>query len=130
MKLTPKIVGTLAAMVIVYLAFFTDDYGEKLEFEGTEVYFTEEVSRSEAAKLGKYLVSSGFADGGRKSVQLAKRDTVYRFRMVVPDDVVEDSTDNYIFQAIGQRLSYRVFENAPVEVETCSSGFKTIRVYK
>lgn len=130
MKAVIRIVGLLAALIIGYLAFFIDGYGEKLEFNGTDVYYTELVSEAEAQKLGAYLVSSEFADGGEKSVQLSRRDSVYLFRMVVMDGVTKDSTNDISFMALAWTLSANVFDNAPVELEACDNTFETLRVYK
>lgn len=130
MKVIFRLVGVLAAVIIGYLAFFVDGYGEKLEFNGTDVYYTELVSEAEAQKLGAYLVSSEFADGGEKSVQLSKRDSVYLFRMVVMDGVTKDSTNDITFMAMAWTLSANVFDKAPVELEACDNTFQTLRVYK
>ena len=65
------------------LLYACTSYGEKLEFKKTEVYYTNKVSLKEVQKLGDYLVSSKFADGNRKSIQLTKSDNGnYVFRMV------------------------------------------------
>ncbi|GAB5524455.1 MAG: hypothetical protein Roseis2KO_23270 [Roseivirga sp.] len=130
MKIVFRIVGVLAAVIIGYLAFFIEGYGEKLEFNGTDVYYTEEVTEADAQKLGEYLVSSEFADGNDKSVQLSKRDSVYLFRMVVMDGVTQDSTNDITFMAMAWTLSANVFDKAPVELEACDNTFETLRVYK
>lgn len=130
MKVVFRIVGVLAVVVVGYLAFFINGYGEKLEFNGTDVYYTEGVTEADAQKLGEYLITSEFADGGEKSVQLSKRDSVYLFRMVVMDGVTKDSTNDITFMAMAWTLSANVFDNAPVELEACDNTFETLRVYK
>ena len=126
-----KVKGLLVVAVIfvVYWFFLRTDYGEKLEFNATDVYYTELVTEQEAQKLGEYLIESEFADGREKSVQLSKRDSVYLFRMVVMDGVTEDSTNDITFEAMALTLSWNVFDNAPVELEACSNTFETLRVY-
>lgn len=130
MKVVFRIIGLLAAIVIGYLAFFVEGYGEKLEFNGTDVYYTDMVTEAEAQKLGEYLVSSEFADGAEKSVQLSKRDSVYLFRMVVVDGVTKDSANDISFMAMAWTLSAQVFDKAPVELEACNNRFETLRTYK
>lgn len=39
------------------------NYGDKLEFNATEVYYKDGVTEAEATQLGNYLVTSEFADG-------------------------------------------------------------------
>ncbi len=130
MKVVFRIIGVLAAVIIGYLAFFMEGYGEKLEFNGTDVYYTDMVTEAEAQKLGEYLLSSEFADGAEKSVQLSKRDSIYLFRMVVVDGVTKDSANDISFMALAWTLSAQVFNNAPVELEACDNRFGTLRVYK
>ena len=116
--------------VIVYFVFSSSSYGEKLEFNGTDVYYTDLVTETDAQKLGDYLIESEFADGSGKSVQLTKRDSTFLFRMVVIDGVTEDSTKDISFKALAMLISLQVFDNAPVELEACSNTFETLRVYK
>lgn len=129
MKKVLKIVGLLALAFVVYVVLSIDGYGEKLEFNGTDVYYTEEVTETDAQKLGEYLVEAEFADGGEKSVQLSKRDSVYLFRMVVMEGVTKDSANDMTFLAMTYALSISVFDGAPVELVACDNTFETIRVY-
>ncbi|KYG78980.1 hypothetical protein [Roseivirga echinicomitans] len=116
--------------VIVYFVASSSSYGEKLEFNGTDVYYTDLVTETDAQKLGDYLIESEFADGNGKSVQLTRRDSTYLFRMVVIDGVTEDSTKDISFKALAMLISMEVFDDAPVELEACSNTFETLRVYK
>lgn len=129
MKKVLKVVGLLVVAFVVYIVITLEGYGEKLEFNGTDVYYTEEVTEAEAQRLGEYLVEAEFADGGEKSVQLSKRDSVYLFRMVVIDGVTEDSANDVTFLAMTYGLSLSVFDGAPVELEACDNTFETLRVY-
>ncbi len=129
MKAILKVLGLLVVAFVAYVVFNLDGYGEKLEFNGTDVYYTDLVTEAEAQKLGEYLVESEFADGGEKSVQLSKRDSTYLFRMVVIDGVTEDSTNDVTFLAMTYTLSFGAFDGAPVELEACDDTFETIRVY-
>lgn len=130
MKKALKVIGFLVAAFVGFVIYSMDGYGEKLEFNGTDVYYTDEVTEADAQKLGEYLVSSEFADGGEKSVQLSKRDSVYLFRMVVIDGVTKDSANDISFMALAWTLSANVFDKAPVELEACDNTFETLRVYK
>ncbi len=129
MKKVIKGLGVTLAIIVGYFVYTLEGYGEKLEFNGTEVYYTEMVNEEEAQKLGEYLVEAEFADGGDKSVQLSKRDSTYLFRMVVREGIVEDSTNDVTLLAMTYALSLAVFDGAPVELEACSNTFETLRVY-
>lgn len=130
MKAVLKVIGLLVVAFVAFVIYSMEGYGEKLEFNGTDVYYTELVTEAEARKLGEYLVEAEFANGGEKSVQLSKRDSVYLFRMVVIDGVVEDSTNDITFKTMVWALSSSVFDNAPLELEACDDTFETLRVYK
>lgn len=129
MKKVLKVIGVLVVVFVVYVILSIDGYGEKLEFNGTDVYYQETVTEAEAQKLGEYLVEAEFADGGEKSVQLSRRDSIYVFRMVVKEGIVEDSTNDITLTAMTYALSLGVFDGAPVELEACDNTFETLRVY-
>lgn len=129
MKKVLKVIAVLVVAFVVYVIYSMEGYGEKLEFNGTDVYYTEMVTEADAQKLGEYLVEAEFADGGEKSVQLSKRDSVYLFRMVVMDGVTEDSANDVTFLAMTYALSLSVFDGAPVSLEACDNTFETLRVY-
>lgn len=129
MKKVLKVIGVLVVVFVVYVILSIDGYGEKLEFNGTDVYYQETVTEAEAQKLGEYLVEAEFADGGEKSVQLTRRDSIYVFRMVVKEGIVEDSANDITLTAMTYALSLGVFDGAPVELEACDNTFETLRVY-
>ncbi|WP_422355937.1 hypothetical protein [Roseivirga pacifica] len=129
MKKVLIVVGVLVVAIAVWV-ISKPGYGEKLEFNGTEVYYTESVNKADAQKLGAYLLESGFADGGTKSVQLSKPDSAYHFRMVVKEGVEKDSANDITFQALAMTLSWSVFNNETVVVEACDNTFNTLRVYQ
>jgi len=130
MKRALKIIGFVLVALVAFVIYSIEGYGDKLEFNGTDVYYIGDVTEAEAQKLGEYLVEAEFADGGEKSVQLTKRDSVYLFRMVVLDGITEDSTNDVTFKAMAWTLSMNVFDSAPVELEACDNTFETLRVYK
>ena len=129
MKSILKVIAVIIVAFVAYVVYSMNGYGEKLEFNSTDVYYTELVTKEDAQKLGEYLVESEFADGREKSVQLSKRDSVYLFRMVVMDGVTKDSTNDITFEAMALTLSFNVFDSAPVELEACDDTFNTLRVY-
>lgn len=105
-------------------------YGEKLEFKATEVYYTEHVTKQEAQKLGEFLVSSEFADGRKKSVQLTKNEESgnYTFRMVTNEKAQKEDSYDILFKAISIQISDSVFNGKAVDFHVCNNTFKTLRV--
>lgn len=104
-------------------------YGEKLTFNGTEVYYTTKVTQQDAEKLGEFLIDSEFADGNPKSVQLTKDDTTgnYIFRMVTKKEAVENKAYEVLFKAVAIQISDSVFNKQPVDFEVCNASFKTLK---
>ena len=41
-----------------------EDYGTEKNFNGVQLFYTSEITESEANSLGRYLIESEFADGG------------------------------------------------------------------
>jgi hypothetical protein len=80
-------------LIATQLLISCSNYGDKLEFNATEVYYKGGVTEAEATQLGNYLVTSGFAEGTTKSVQLVRDETSKNltFRMVVTEEVAKDS---------------------------------------
>jgi hypothetical protein len=66
-----------------------NQYGTKLEFNGGELYYTNNVTEAETKKLGEYLVKEGFFDGVRKTVQLDESGATYQFIFLISAAHVE-----------------------------------------
>ncbi|MFY0602897.1 MAG: hypothetical protein JXQ93_03035 [Flavobacteriaceae bacterium] len=116
-------------LVCFTLIIACNTYGEKLEYKKTEVYYTSKVSKEEAQKLGNYLVSSEFADGNNKSVQLTKGDNGnYVFRMVTTKEASENKTYETLFKIFSKQISDSVFNKAPVDFHVCNNTFKTLKI--
>jgi len=107
-------------------------YGKKLNFSKTEVYYTNGISKLEAQNLGKYLVSSGFADDKDKSVQLSKNKTDgnYVFRMVTVKEAINNKMYEAIFKLMAKQISDSVFNGKPVDFDICDNTFKTLKKFK
>ncbi len=117
-------------LITAALIIACSGYGEKLEFDGTEVYYTKGIEKAEATKLGQYLISSKFADGRKKSVQLSKDEKTnrYNFRMVTEEKAAKDSTYNFIFKLMARQISDSVFAGKPVDFHLCDNTFNTLKV--
>lgn len=115
---------------ILFLACITgcNMYGEKLQYNKTELYYTEKASKEDAEKLGEFLVRTEFADDTPKSIQLSKtEDGNYLFRMVVKKDFAEKESYHTILQFYAQQLSDSVFNGKPVDVDVCDDTFETLK---
>lgn len=118
----------LLTLLSIFLFFSCTEYGEKLTFNGTDVYYNDGVTVEQAQKLGEYLIESKFTDGTEKAVQLAKDETTGNlvFRMIVNNDI---DKSNDMFKIFAQALSKDVFNGKPVDMHLCDNKFKTLKVF-
>ena len=118
----------IAAVLMIGLA--CNQYGTKLEYNGGEVYYTDNVTEADAKKLGEFLVKEGFFDGKPKTVQLEKAGSTYQFRMVVQPEKQNDEATAELMKTFASELSENVFNKAPVEMHICDETLKTVKVVK
>ena len=122
-------VGFLGVMFLTVLfAVSCANYGKEKTFNGTQVFYTSNVTESDADKLGKYLVDFGFADGESKTVQLNKTGSVYEFRMVVKKGTEQDQEYRDLGKLIAAEISEYCFNGARVETHFCDDKLKTLIV--
>lgn len=126
MRISKKIILICFSLTIVACS----GYGKKLEYNKTEVYYTSNVKKSEAEKLGEFLVSSGFAGENEKSVQLSKNEESgnYQFRMVTTEEAANSESYQTIFKMFAKQISDSVFNKKPVDFHVCNNTFETLKV--
>ncbi|RCS26325.1 hypothetical protein DUT90_11175 [Polaribacter sp. WD7] len=126
MKITKYVFVLLFSVLILSCI----GYGDRLKYDKTDVYYTMKVEKTDAEKLGNYLVSSGFTDGKEKSVQLSKNDENgnYQFKMVTSKEATDSKSYEVIFRLYAQQISDSVFNKQPVEFHICDNTFNTLKV--
>lgn len=122
--------GVMVLAILLAFGLACNQYGEKLEYNGGEIYYTKNVTEAEAKKLGEYLVKQEFFDGKEKTVQLDKQGGTYQFRMVVVEDKRNDESTLEIFKTFASQISAAVFDKAPVEIHVCNEKLETLKVVK
>lgn len=130
MKNKNFISAILVLTVLLAVGLACTGYGTKLEYNGGELYYTDNVTEAEAKKLGDYLVKEGFFDGKKITVQLDKSGSTYQFRMVVVKEKQTDEATMEIMKTFAGQISKDVFGGAPTELHICDDQLKTIRVIK
>ena len=130
MKKKNFITTILVLTVLMAVGLACGSYGTKLDFNGGELYYTDNVTEADAKKLGDYLVKSGFFDGRKITVQLDKSGSTYQFRMVVVKEKQNDDATMILMKAFAGEISEDVFNDAPTELHICDDQLKTLRVLK
>ena len=103
-------------------------YGKEKIFNGTQVFYTSNVTESDVNKLGKYLIDSGFADGEQKTVQLNKTGNTYEFRMAVKKGIEQDQEYRNLGKQLAAEISKFCFGGANVDTHFCDEKLKTLIV--
>lgn len=116
-------------LVSIVLLASCSGYGDKEVFNGTEVFYKGEITKDEVNKLGNYLISSEFADGRGKSVQLVKNEENgnYVFRMVTNEKAQKEKIYEYSFKALAMQISDSVFSGEPVDFDICNNTFESVK---
>jgi preprotein translocase subunit SecF len=117
----------LVLTVLMVVGLACSSYGTKLDFNGGELYYTDNVTEADAKKLGEYLVKTGFFDGRKITVQLDKSGTTYQFRMVVVKEKQNDDATMILMKSFAGEISEDVFNDAPTELHICDDQLKTLR---
>ncbi|MBN9294450.1 MAG: hypothetical protein J0G96_10770 [Flavobacteriia bacterium] len=117
----------LLCLLAVAMLVSCSNYGDKLEFDGTEIFYTDGATKEQAEKLGNYLQKEGFTDGTKKSVQLVvdKKSGKLTFRMVTSKETAKDEQYNMIFESFSRNISKEF--GMPVNFQLCDELFNTIR---
>lgn len=124
-----KIIKNIAICITLSVLISCSGYGKKLDYKGTEVYYTSNVSKVDAEKLGNYLIKSEFSDGGKKSIQLTKNNktNAYIFRMVITKKASKSKSYEAIFKIFAKQISDSVFNKQPVDFHICDNTFNTLK---
>jgi len=126
MKKIFKIFSVLLISSVVLTS--CEDYGTEKNFNGVQLFYTFEITESEANSLGRYLIESEFADGGEKTVQLNKSGNTYEFRMIVKKGIEQDPEYVELGKYMAAEISTEVFNGAQVDVHFCDEYLETLRV--
>lgn len=126
MKKVSLIFGAMFIAAVILTS--CSNYGKEKNFNGVQLFYTSNITESEANSMGNYLIESEFADGEEKTVQLNKSGNTYEFRMVVKTGIEQDSEYAEMGKLLAAEISSLVFNGAQVDVHFCDENLKTLRV--
>jgi hypothetical protein len=106
-------------------------YGQKLTYGKGELFYTDNVNKQQAEKLGGYLQNVGFWQADRTiSVQLDKAADTFLFRMVVQPSYLNDPAFHQTAVTSVKEFSNNVFDKSPTVIHFCNDQFKTLKVIR
>ena len=119
----------LAILSLTLVSCTPSTQTQKLAFNNTAIYFTEQVSITEVQQLGKYLIQSEFANGSVKRVQLSKNEKTGTYIIKEVADIKRLHSETYRVKAkiTAKQCSELIFNKAPVDFHYCNGNFKTLR---
>lgn len=121
----------LLGLTFLLLISSCTNYGKKLEYGKSEVYYTTNVTEDLAKKLGDYLEKVQFFQPGRKiSVQLDKAEDTFLFRMVTKKEYIDDPKFIQNGKTSITEFSQNVFDSKPVVIHFCDDHLKTLRIIR
>lgn len=115
---------TLLFLTILFTS--CSNYGDKVVYDGTDVYYKDGATKAEADAVGAALQDMEFTDGSTKSVMITK-DSIYNFRMVTMNQYHTDESMDINFQAVGYLLSSEAFNGSNLNFQICNETFETMR---
>lgn len=106
------------------------EFGTEMKFRKAQLYYTRNVSKAEAAKLGRFLVEQ--LNFGRTPLkfQLNKTGSTIELRMSVKPGRDSDAEFLSDCKELGKLAVKNVFPDNPVEVHLCNDELKTLKVVK
>ena len=116
---------------ILTISSCKNSHGDKLTYGKGELFYTDNVSKGQAEKLGSYLQGVGFWQADRTiSVQLDKAADTFLFRMVVLPSYLNDPGFHQTAVTSVKEFSNNVFDKSPTIIHFCDDKFKTQKVIR
>jgi hypothetical protein len=120
---------TVCSLVGVVLAITAgcDAYGTRLWFNGGELYYTSNVSKDQAEKVGNFLVKKGVFNGERKTAQLDRGPgDAFTLRIVVKKEFQNKDGVRDDLKQLCTEVSREVFDGAAVDGWVCDEHLNSV----
>jgi hypothetical protein len=127
--LLPIIITILIFVVLIATLMYSQYIPEKtLNYNKSQLYYTDNVTELQAKKLGDFLKTEGFfKDDSQTDVKIDKQDNVYIFSMIIKDEYINNEEVRDTFKLLSNELSLNVFQNNKVKVDLCNNRFKVLK---
>ena len=115
-------------LILISLTACTNNFGNKLEFGESVLFYTEDINDSDAMAIRDYLASD-FEP--RIKAQIAKEGSSYAFKVLggnasgALNEQMESGLQFFAFYPLIDHLSNEVFNGSTVSVHLCNNKFET-----
>lgn len=99
-------------------------YGNKIDMNGDEIYYTDPVSEEQANKVGEFLTSYQYFTGQGYAIQVVK-DTNFKVRFVTKEGIENDEEVVGGFKFLQIDMSNAAFDGQPVDIDLCNEKLET-----
>jgi hypothetical protein len=120
--------GFLAIATVLVTGSACSSEGPKLDFNGHELFYTNNVTEADAKKLGDYLVKVGLFKGDPLRAQLDKENAVYQVRLAIQPGHQDDMELRRALKLLAVEISVGAFDRAPTEIHACNDQLKACKV--
>jgi len=106
-----------------------EDAYKSIMAKSTEIRYTNKVMMSDVEKLKGFLIDYNFAsDRVEKTVELDRENMTYIFKLVIPNNKLEDNAVVSYLTLLKGELSKNVFSRLPVKIHLCDDMMNTLKV--
>lgn len=118
------ITGLLIALII-YCDFLPSN---SIKYNKNELYYTDNVTNSEAKKVGDYLKSEDFFDNtSQVSAKIDKQNNIYILSIMINSNYVNNKKLITYMNLLSNALSKDVLDNTKVRINLCNNRFKVLK---
>ncbi|MFL0249378.1 hypothetical protein ACJDT4_03010 [Clostridium neuense] len=119
------IITGLIIAAMIYCDFIPDN---SIKYNKNELYYTDNITNSEAKKVGDYLESEGFFDNTSQiSTKIDKQNNIYILSVIVNGDYSHNKKLIAIMYLLSNDISKNVLDNAKVRIDLCNNRFKVLK---
>ncbi len=119
------LIVALFVVAIIYSIFLPSN---SLSYNKSKVYYTDNVTKSEAEKLGDYLESQDFFNADSEAdVKIDKENDIYIFSLIIDEKYLDEKEIMDNMKLICTELSENVFDNNDVRLDLCDGRFKVLK---
>jgi hypothetical protein len=102
--------------------------GTRLDFNGHELFYTDNVTEADARQLGDYLVKVGLFAGDTVRAQLDKAGATYQVRLAMQPGTQNDLELRRALRTLTAEISAGAFNGAATEIHACDDQLKGCKV--
>lgn len=128
MKNRTVLKGYLAIVTVLVVGSACSSYGPKLDFDGHELFYTDNVTEADAKRLGDYLVEVGLFAGDTVRAQLDKTGATYQVKLAMQPGTQNDLELRRAMRTLAREISAGAFNGLATEIHACNDQLNTCKV--